>query len=834
MNFFIVIYRLATRPPSWEKGTTNTKWHKATTLASTQPLTMNQKIIVEQPIPPPRKKKLDRAHSVDALVENNNKANKVRNGFRDVFGTGQNNLSLQRDNHGSYDTIDHQESSSIASGDEDVHYAKLVKNGNLKIGNKKSDKFFGESLSDSLSDEPFDPTSEKLVMQKRRLERDELDAFVEANVPKLALKPQLSDDSQSSVGKKAAFLMTMLDNDEARYHGRVPVEEPIIVPVRKRSKHICDETENLIKHLKHDESEHIYDEVKKSKKDGSTQTPGPKKPQRDLELYRKSLQAKTDQDVTDEKQNPSPPIRRKKSLKAETNAFAESASTPPPANPPKLSAEINALPPELPPKTTDHSIISDERPTIRHKRLNSSSHELSSTSSSSRIKRGGSTKILQKSASSHSFLTHDLMRSLVNRVYGIEDYSIEDICQDSHQVDGSMAVSQNIQKLKNRKISSQRKISTGSEQSIPEMPEQTTDGSSARLVQSQSCNDESLSVKKQNLESHTNQFIPKPVYAKSAFVIGVVEAPKPQISSNDLNKIVKTIDQTNTDGLASANIENESNTETSKKNTEKLLNEEASHAEKKVILAVDAPKLEDDTINLAEVVKSHKKTHPNARSTDVMQELCKQQDIVFAFEKFIEYELNSHEAPPPPKYLSDVALEEGVRQAIQLTDAQLAEEKKAIDLSLHQTSTPPKPLIQLDALEESIENQKLDLVSVTSSESDASTLRYKSDSESDTEESNGVANKNLLQVQRLNLRRESIEDVDNWFTKHADIPYMDPTQTSMSEETKRAVAQMTAYNHNKLFPFGDIRSRHDSMNDEFFDAKPNSPKISKNNSISEE
>lgn len=155
-----------------------------------------------------------------------------------------------------------------------------------KVGNKKSDKFFGENLSDCLSDEHIDSSGvvEAGVAPVRPTSlHDELDAFVADNVlvrsvmklqqqehdealkqlraPIAEQKPdttlerrveskpdqerrgsetdeQSEPDSRSSLNRKAEFLMTMLENhnrEEMRYLNRTPVQEPIIVPKRKKS-----------------------------------------------------------------------------------------------------------------------------------------------------------------------------------------------------------------------------------------------------------------------------------------------------------------------------------------------------------------------------------------------------------------------------------------------------------------------------------------------------------------------------------------------------------------------------------------------------------------------
>lgn len=76
-----------------------------------------------------------------------------------------------------------------------------------------------------------------------------------------------------------------------------------------------------------------------------------------------------------------------------------------------------------------------------------------------------------------------------------------------------------------------------------------------------------------------------------------------------------------------------------------------------------------------------------------------------------------------------------------------------------------------------------------------------------------IVNKNLLPKGRTG-RRESIEDVDNWFTKH-----LDREETELQIHGKQGSPPASSgYFTQKIFPFGKtITDRRGSMSDEFFE-----------------
>lgn len=247
----------------------------------------------ETPIPPPRRKR-------NSLLSQNGRPG----GFKDVFG----NLTPRRASCDSTINMERmlelnqKNSASVADIHSDPLKNRQLKRNVSKVGNKKSDKFFGENLSD-LSVEPVDTeitVSQELTLVDSVISKlhgkDELDAFVENNVPKHDLQnnvdkivsnelensntvlstdknicnvdslpvimhnayptnstvpPQDENiDPNTSFDKKAEFLMAMLEgyntkDDNSLFLNKTPIEEPLIVPKRKHGRHICDDDERL-------------------------------------------------------------------------------------------------------------------------------------------------------------------------------------------------------------------------------------------------------------------------------------------------------------------------------------------------------------------------------------------------------------------------------------------------------------------------------------------------------------------------------------------------------------------------------------------------------------
>lgn len=218
----------------------------------------------------------------------------MRNGFKDVF---TNNVGASRVL--TYDDIESTEKhQNLVQTRADVEEHKdTTLERKLKIGNKKSDKFFGESLSDHLSDEHID--------EPIKASKDEV-------------------DRSSTSEKKLFFLMNMLDSDQEeilKYSGIQPVEEPMFVAKKKEIKrHICDDDDHM--HAKfHDHEKETCDHV----------VPPPK-PDRDFSKY-----IETSIEIAPEK------VERV-SAQARTRRQISRESLPTPPDTPKRRSGASSLP----------------------------------------------------------------------------------------------------------------------------------------------------------------------------------------------------------------------------------------------------------------------------------------------------------------------------------------------------------------------------------------------------------------------------------------------------------------------------------------------------------
>lgn len=287
--FYYYICRLETRAPTriQPKPTANGEWRSATLqpISTAVPHLLNG-TGSDAPIAPPRRKRASLQFS-----------NGRPGGFKDVFGNFTRRSSI--DSALSFDrtasTKKRRNSSSDIHSDEFCDFSKDLpekiglKRKISKVGNKKSDRFFGENLSDCLSDTPINGSTPLAIKKdiptaaKNQHAKDDLDTFIENNVTMvrdnnvdialrkvenslqsrtnpspttpITVQPTLKEhtlqaevDLNASLDKKAEFLMAMLEGyneEEMAYHKRAPVDEPLIVPKRKHGRHICDDEEKL-------------------------------------------------------------------------------------------------------------------------------------------------------------------------------------------------------------------------------------------------------------------------------------------------------------------------------------------------------------------------------------------------------------------------------------------------------------------------------------------------------------------------------------------------------------------------------------------------------------
>ncbi|XP_031633081.1 serine/threonine-protein kinase DDB_G0283821-like isoform X2 [Contarinia nasturtii] len=423
-----------------------------------------------------------------------------------------------------------------------------------RVGNRKSDKFFGENLSDCLSDDPITPEPEPTsisftyhtistlitpISHDKTIEsKDKLDEFIDSNVSNNETKSQqdktdasdititspkpfiigdhieskqiIGDNKKSSLDKKAEFLMAMLegnnsykpmnndepkspprrsylkkrnsqfepvnnnnqesvmetktitdnnankiqptsnvDDNEEYYNGMTPVDEPLIVPRKRPTKHICDDDDHHIhKHIEHNHGaakENNTNAIIAPMKDEDIEkyiimqvTNSPEKPKRDLSVYEKSNKAITANLTTSNTPVEAPA----------TKAIIENND----AKIPKAIPRVRHLSQEnLMPKKMVSSKSNDTLDLMRIKSMqNNNNNNNNPNFNDERLE-----SILKRYTSQQSFFTKELLSQIADRVYGFQDPFDMNESGD----DGSLNCTPN-SKLTTRKISAHRKEST--------------------------------------------------------------------------------------------------------------------------------------------------------------------------------------------------------------------------------------------------------------------------------------------------------------------------------------------------------------------------------------
>lgn len=345
-------------------------------------------------------------------------ADTVRNGFKDVFTGG----AVKTLTYDDIEYIDKEENivQTRASVEQDGRSSLERK---LKVGNKKTDKFFGESLSDHLSDEPVDESS--------------------------TVDDKDEPDRSSSSDKKLFFLMNMLDrehDDDERYKDREPVEEPLFIAKKKEiKKHICDDDDHMHNKFNH---HHDKNEPCEHKHDSDHEhAVAPPKPDRDFSKY---------QNVIDAIHQPTFDVVKEKVAeshsKARVNRAISRENLPTPPATPKRKSGVHSSPAETPTITIDSTDFNTE---------------------ANESRRPSSLKLSQDNEIDDNndppppttpILAHDLVDRMIKKAYGFHDYHPEDLTEHNHD-DGSSLVAPK-SKLTTRKISVTRKVSTNSAPSI--------------------------------------------------------------------------------------------------------------------------------------------------------------------------------------------------------------------------------------------------------------------------------------------------------------------------------------------------------------------------------
>lgn len=147
----------------------------------------------------------------------------------------------------------------------------------LKVGNKKSDKILGESLSDHLSDEPVDsppsPASTADEIDKSISSPSMTDKKLSFLMDMLVEEQQKQANNQSNQLDKSRDDGEDDDDDDEFYKNKTPVDEPLFVARKKITRHICDD------------DEHIREFIHREKDPNHPSNDAPKKPERDFSKY---------------------------------------------------------------------------------------------------------------------------------------------------------------------------------------------------------------------------------------------------------------------------------------------------------------------------------------------------------------------------------------------------------------------------------------------------------------------------------------------------------------------------------------------------------------------
>ncbi len=228
-------------------------------------------------------------------------------GFKEVFGTPSRRSSC--------DSLDrfNKTNSSLKRRNSSDDFTDFAKDSTIdrkisKVGNKKSDKFLGENLSDCLSNSPFLASTPILAKKADNLEanvpKDALETFVDSNVshpdrspnisnvladqierPKTVevsqsqpapiqmhiqyskepeQRPSLVDDYKETVenlDRRAEFLKTMVNHELNNSIQQPQSDDAITVPKRRRSKNISNEETVANATIPETESEHTTDVI---------------------------------------------------------------------------------------------------------------------------------------------------------------------------------------------------------------------------------------------------------------------------------------------------------------------------------------------------------------------------------------------------------------------------------------------------------------------------------------------------------------------------------------------------------------------------------------------
>lgn len=369
-----------------------------------------------------------------------------------------------------------------------------------RVGNKKSDKFFGENLSDCLSDEPVTPESQTA---ENAPAKDELDHFIDAIISVQgtadananALKVDSTggaedddDENKTSLDRKAEFLMAMLD-DKNLYKDATAEEQEVILAPKRRSLNLASlqkgESETIVvtqgeknvnTEVKHEKSElnnklETVDDTDHYKGmepvDEPIIVPSRRQPKphicddedhlhvhihHPVQKIEQIDQPKIDKDrevsIAEIIEQIITPKKPKRDLAVYEKTILQNESAP-------VQSQADVAKEKPIPRTrhlSQGNLMSPTRPstTIELSVSATAVDVVKTAPDSPRVK---AEKVLKKCVSQQSFLTQEMMGQIVDRVYGFKD-QIDDL-DDSYD-DGSSKVSPH-SKLTTRKISVARK-----------------------------------------------------------------------------------------------------------------------------------------------------------------------------------------------------------------------------------------------------------------------------------------------------------------------------------------------------------------------------------------
>lgn len=508
------VRRLETSAPTLTQpqSTTNDGWRKTT-------LSVPGKIVTEDvvkdggPIAPPRKKRLSmippeqpcgfkelfgnnvsRRSSCDSVLKDNDALQQKRMSDSNVTqNAGETEVKVPL-------PLPESETSAIAAAAAAANLppktAHRLQRKISRVGNKKSDKFFGENLSDCLSDEPVTPEPPTDNVPAK----DELDHFIDAIISaqgtasvsasaqkvNSAATTAVDDDEENktSLDRKAEFLMAMLDDKNLYNDANGGDDEVIVPPKRKHSKSasppksddepivIAKDETKVAAEAKHDESKVIkkltsVDDTDYYKNmtpvDEPIIVPQRRQPkphicddddhlhhhvQKSEKIEQAKVDAKREVSVADIIEQIITPKKPKRDFTVYEKTIVQTESTPvqshleaakvKPIPRVRHLSQGNLMSPKRPSTTIDLSVTATAVDAVKLKNAPDSPNPLESA--------------LKKCMSQQSFLTEGMMCQIVDRVYGFKD-PVDDL--DSYD-DGSSKVSPH-SKLTTRKISVARK-----------------------------------------------------------------------------------------------------------------------------------------------------------------------------------------------------------------------------------------------------------------------------------------------------------------------------------------------------------------------------------------